>query len=252
MIEVRSSNQSLARILVVDDDMAVASELKEALGRQGYDVLVVNRGADAQRAAERFAPDLIVLDVMMPGVDGWEVLRRIRAHPTTESLPVIMLTAADGEAALVHGFGLGADDYITKPFGLRELRCRIAAVLRRSAGPETNDDGSSIPVITDRPGFELLRPVDVYYVQGFHNYTHVHTIDSRFLCRLSLPEIVERCETGFMRVQRSFVVNLDHVRSCGWVGRSLYQLRLGNLDATVVPVSRALVRSVQERLGVRP
>jgi len=244
----------LARVMLVDDDLQLAAGLKDALERQGYAVLVVNHSAKAIEAAERFRPDLVLLDVMMPGVDGWEVLKRLRANPGIADIPVVMLTASDSEEAKVKGFTLGADDYVTKPFGLQELRCRIAAVLRRTAAAaaETPRDAAhSIPVVTERPGFDLLRAADVYYIEGIRNYTYVHTFDARVLCRLTLHELDDRHMPGFMRVQRSYIVNLDHVRGCGWANKSSYQLRLTDLAGTPISVSRALVPEVQRRLGLK-
>lgn len=240
-----------ARILIVDDDRALAVALKDALGHQGYDVLVVDQGAKAIEAAQRYRPDLVLLDVMMPGVDGWEVLRRLRADPVTVETPVIMLTASDTEAAKVRGFTLGADDYVTKPFGLQELRCRVAAVLRRTLRSAPADEGETIAVVSERPGFELLRSSDVYYIEGIRNYTYVHTFDQRLLCRSTLRELEERQLKGFMRVHRSYIVNLECVRGCGWVTKSSYQLRLSDLHGTSIPVSRAAVAEVQRRLGLR-
>lgn len=240
------------RVMLVDDDLQLTAGLKDALERQGYAVLVINHGAKAVEAAERFRPGLLLLDVMMPGIDGWEVLKRVRAHPATTSIPVIMLTASDSEEAKVRGFTLGADDYVTKPFGLQELRCRIAAVLRRSATVEAaHDDDQSIPVVSERPGFDLVRSSDVYYIEGIRNYTYVHTADVRILCRLTLHELDDRRMPGFMRVQRSFIVNLDRVCGCGWVNKSSYQLRLADRAGTSVPVSRTLVTEVQRHLGLR-
>ena len=252
MVSPPNAPAGLARVMLVDDDLQLAAGLKDALERQGYAVLVVNHSAKAIEAAERFRPDLVLLDVMMPGVDGWEVLKRLRANPSTAGMPVVMLTASDSEEAKVKGFTLGADDYVTKPFGLQELRCRIAAVLRRSAADDApRDTGHAIPVVTERPGFDLLRATDVYYIEGIRNYTYVHTFDTRVLCRLTLHELDDRRMAGFMRVQRSYIVNLDHVRGCGWANKSSYQLRLTDLAGTSIPVSRTLVPEVQRRLGLK-
>jgi len=241
-----------ARILLVDDDLALAAGLKDALERQGHLVLVVDRGAKALDAAARFGPDLILLDVMMPGMDGWETLERLRAETATQSVPVIMLTSADTEAAKVRGFTLGADDYVTKPFSLQELRCRIDAVRRRVA-PIRQDDPQqeTIPVVSARSGFDLLLASDVYYIEGVRNYTNVHTFDSYSLCRQTLGEHDARGLPGFMRVQRSYIVNLTHVRGAGWISKSAYQLRLADLRGTEITVSRALIPEVQRRLGLR-
>jgi DNA-binding LytR/AlgR family response regulator len=138
-----------------------------------------------------------------------------------------------------------------QPFSLQELRCRIEAVLRRTLRTADEAETETIPVVSGRPGFELLRSMDVYYVEGIRNYTYVHTFDSRSLCRMSLGEVDGRQLPGFMRVQRSFIVNLDHVRGCGWVTKSSYQIRLADLAGTEITVSRALIPEVQRRIGLK-
>jgi DNA-binding response OmpR family regulator len=118
-----------ARILLVDDEQAILTLLSYPLRKEGYEVV---RAADGREALTRFAEtsfDLVVLDVMMPQLDGLEVCRRLRARST---VPIIMLTAKTEEIDKVLGLELGADDYITKPFSMREFRSRVKAVLRRS------------------------------------------------------------------------------------------------------------------------
>jgi len=121
---------SQERILVVEDEPMVAEVVERYLRRDGHDVRVVHDGVAALEAFDRFQPDLVVLDLMLPGVDGTEVCRRVRARSQT---PVIMLTARGEEVDKLLGLGIGADDYITKPFSPRELAARVNAVLRRAA-----------------------------------------------------------------------------------------------------------------------
>ena len=129
-----------ARILVVEDEPMVAEVVERYLRRDGHTVRVVHDGQAAMDAFDRFAPDLIVLDVMLPGIDGLEVCRRVRARAET---PVIMLTARGEEIDKLLGLGLGADDYVTKPFSPRELAARVQAVLRR-AGRRAEADGDTL------------------------------------------------------------------------------------------------------------
>jgi len=122
----------MATILVVEDEFAVARGLQYALQQEGYEVTVASNGEEGLAVAGELAPDLIILDVRLPGIDGFELLRRLRA--TGSKAPVLMLTARDDEMDKVIGLELGADDYLTKPFGLRELMSRIKALLRRAYG----------------------------------------------------------------------------------------------------------------------
>jgi DNA-binding response OmpR family regulator len=116
------------KILIVDDDITLTRFLSEYLSGDGFEVVIANNGADALRVAYKERPDLVILDVMMPGMDGWEVTARIRE---LSSLPIILLTAKSSENDKLRGFKLGVDDYVTKPFSFAELSARITAVLNR-------------------------------------------------------------------------------------------------------------------------
>jgi two-component system alkaline phosphatase synthesis response regulator PhoP len=119
----------MATVLVVEDEAEIAALLRSYLERDGYRVLTAADGEAALRQIEDGVPDLVVLDIMLPRLDGWEVLRRLR---TLATVPVIMLTARDQEEDKVRGLELGADDYVTKPFSPREVAARVRAVLRRN------------------------------------------------------------------------------------------------------------------------
>ena len=137
-------------ILVVDDEEAVRRLVVYPFERDGYRVLQAATGEQALEIVAIERPDLILLDLMLPGVDGYEVCRRVRA---TSTVPIIMLTARDDEIDKVLGLELGADDYVTKPFSVAELRSRVRAVLRRSElSPRSDDEGevlSSDEVVLD-------------------------------------------------------------------------------------------------------
>jgi len=127
----------MTRILVVEDEPAIALGLEDDLKMEGYQVEVVRDGLSAARRGREGNFDLILLDVMLPGKDGFEVCRELR-HAGLHT-PIIMLTAKTQEEQKVMGLELGADDYVTKPFGTRELRARIKALLRRSTGERPDD-----------------------------------------------------------------------------------------------------------------
>ena len=137
-----------ATILIVEDEYAVARGIQYALQQEGYQVAVCRSGEEGLEFALREGPDLVVLDVRLPGIDGFEVLRRLRTSGS--KAPVLILTARDEEMDKVIGLELGADDYVTKPFGLRELMSRIKALLRRAYGD-----------LADAGGGRLLRHGDL-------------------------------------------------------------------------------------------
>jgi DNA-binding response OmpR family regulator len=131
-----------ARILLVDDEQSIQTLLSYPLRRDGYEVVQATDGRQALDRFEEQAFDLVVLDVMLPGIDGLEVCRRLRSR---SSVPIIMLTAKSEEIDKVVGLELGADDYITKPFSMREFSSRIKAALRRAEMSRWTEDGGSEP-----------------------------------------------------------------------------------------------------------
>ena len=126
------TGESEAKLLVVDDEPNIVELLSASLRFAGFEVATAADGAEALRAARSFRPDLVVLDVMMPGIDGFTVVRRLREEG--QRVPVLFLTAKDSAEDKVQGLTLGGDDYVTKPFSLEELIARIRAVLRRTGG----------------------------------------------------------------------------------------------------------------------
>ena len=138
-----------AHVLVVEDDATVREVVVRYLERDGLDVAAVGDGESALVHAEQRWPDLVILDLMLPQLDGFEVCRRLRA---TAPVPVIMLTARGDEDDRVLGLELGADDYVSKPFSPRELAARVKAVLRRASdGPLASAVGAAAEIIVGRP-----------------------------------------------------------------------------------------------------
>jgi two-component system alkaline phosphatase synthesis response regulator PhoP len=132
------------KILVVDDEAVLVETIAYNLEQSGYQVVTVADGSSALEAAHSETPDLIILDIMLPGIDGLEVCRQLRREHQTATTPIIMLTAKGDEIDKVVGLEVGADDYVTKPFGRRELLARVRALLRRAvlpaAQPTRGDD----------------------------------------------------------------------------------------------------------------
>lgn len=128
------------KILVVDDEAVLADTIAYNLVQEGYQVITAADGTSALNAVHNEHPDLIVLDIMLPGVDGLEVCRQLRREDETATVPIIMLTAKSDEIDKVVGLEVGADDYVTKPFGRRELLARVRALLRRADYPSTTQE----------------------------------------------------------------------------------------------------------------
>ncbi len=136
------------RILVVEDEKTIAELVAEALKRRGYRVETVHDGDSGLHAAETSLPDLVILDVMLPGMDGWEICRRIRENSATRDIPVLMLTARREERDLIAGFDVGADDYMKKPFSVNELAARVRSLLRRSGTGRTPGEKITVGPLT--------------------------------------------------------------------------------------------------------
>lgn len=128
------------RILVVDDELPIVEPLKYNLEREGYDVSVALDGREALQKCQTAAPDLVILDLMLPVMDGLTVCRQLRSSPKTQGIRILMLTAKGEETDEIVGFSLGADDYVAKPFRVRPLIERVKALLRRPAHSEEDGD----------------------------------------------------------------------------------------------------------------
>lgn len=125
------------KILIIEDDPHILLGLEEVLKSEGYEIASCNRGDEALAAVARFQPTLMLLDVMLPGLSGYDICKQLRAKKV--STPILMLTAKGQEIDKVIGLDLGADDYVTKPFGVRELLARIQALLRRTGGDSASN-----------------------------------------------------------------------------------------------------------------
>jgi two-component system phosphate regulon response regulator PhoB len=140
-------------ILIVEDDKDILELLEYNLGREGYKTLGAETGEDGLKIAEKAAPDLVLLDLMLPGIDGLEVCRKLKAGSSTSDVPIIMITAKGEETDVVTGLELGADDYVTKPFSVQIVIARIRAVLRRRSTPPPDETKVlKVQGITIHPG----------------------------------------------------------------------------------------------------
>jgi len=153
------------RLLVVDDEDAILEFVSFNLRKEGYDVTVAHDGDEALALADKQHFDLVVLDIMLPGVDGFEVCRRLRAKG---DVPVLFLSARDTELDKVVGLEIGGDDYLAKPFGIRELQARVKALLRRSAG------GSKQTAAAGEPG-EVFEAAGIRLDEGTHEVVNGET-----------------------------------------------------------------------------
>jgi len=159
------------KILVIEDEPDILELINYNLDREGFRVINARDGEQGMRLARKEAPDLILLDLMLPSIDGIEVCRRLQADPATRGISIVMVTAKGEESDLVLGLGMGADDYITKPFSPKVLVARIKAVLRRGRladAEEVNEIIERGPVVIDVPRHEVLvdkKPVEFTHTE---------------------------------------------------------------------------------------
>ncbi len=201
----------MTRILVVEDDPSIRMGLEDTLIAKGYEVDAVSRGGDGADKAISGRYDLVVLDVMLPDIDGFEVCRRIRSSKgTSRTVPVIILSARGAELDRVRGLELGADDYVTKPFSLMELLARVASVLRRAKGEVQEPIGIAfgdievdlvgqvalrggkrielpsrafaiLKVFARRPGEVVSRDTLLDEAWGYEDYPNTRTVDNHLV-----------------------------------------------------------------------
>ncbi|MGC8634827.1 MAG: response regulator transcription factor [Candidatus Limnocylindrales bacterium] len=205
-----------ATILIVEDEFAVARGIEYALQQEGYDVRIARSGEEGLEFATQQAPDLVVLDVRLPGIDGFEVLRRLRAAGS--KAPVLFLTARDDEVDKIIGLELGADDYVTKPFSLRELMSRIKALLRRAYGDLADATGGRVIRFRDlvidlerRRVSRGERRISLTATE-FEILRHLAARPGRVYSRRELLELVRDYESSLDQDEKTINVHVSHLR----------------------------------------
>jgi len=213
------SRKGKRRVLVVDDEKDLVELITYNLSRNGFEVLTAQNGNDALEIAQREVPDLVVLDLMLPGLDGTEVARRLRADSRTATVPIVMLTAKGEETDVVVGLTLGADDYVTKPFSMKILLARINTVLRRNeqaaAGAASPGEGGVLkvgPLLIDTSRHEVTvdgEPVRLTLTE-FKLLTSLVSARGRVLTRDQLMD--KAMGTDVMVTDRAIDVHVTAIR----------------------------------------
>ena len=229
--------RTLPTLLVVEDDIDLADMLKAYFSAQDYEVVTANWGEDAVQASRSHLPDLVILDIRLPDIDGYEVARRLRSHRRTSDIPIIFLTEKRDRADRLQGLGLGADDYITKPFDIQELRLRVRNALHRST------QGSLTNLVTGLPEGALVE----------ERLSEVLQSDDWAILQVSLCNLDKFREAyGFVAsddVQRAIGLMIQNaVRDAGSTNDFVGQL--GPNDSLIVTTPNAL-ENLHERIHNR-
>lgn len=232
-------NDQKFTVLLVEDEPLISEIVAKSLKLEGYHVEIARSGEEGLALVKESPPDLILLDVLLPKIDGWEVLTQLRDDPRTDSIPIIMLTALTDENSKIQGLRGGADDYVTKPFSALELMARVDAVMKRVDRPVSRDSfRAQIPARKGDKIF-LVNVDDINYVNIQRDYTFLHTDTDRYMTSHTLADLERILDPDkFFRAHRGFIVNLQKVKEIVKVGTSSYELTMKDPAGSKVPMSR--------------
>ncbi|MHB9004429.1 MAG: LytR/AlgR family response regulator transcription factor [Coriobacteriia bacterium] len=242
-------------VLVVDDDDEIIEMIRMGLSPEGIRVLGASDGAEGLEVLNREQVDVVVLDIMMPRVDGWMALMEIRNNPATEGVPVIMLSAKTQDLAKILAFKQGAQQYLSKPFNMLELSARIESLVkgnsRSSADRSGAGEGEFRKLAVRKGGRTVLLSIeDIVFLSARNKSTYAHTFENQYLVDLTLGDLEARLsKESFVRVHRSFMVNLNRIKEILRTDGA-YAVVVSDRDETHVPVARRQARHFREAVGI--
>ena len=242
-------------VLVIDDDEATIDMIRMGLEADGMRVFGASDGGEGIAVLARERVDVVVLDIVMPRVDGWMALMDIRNNPATSEVPVIMLTAKTQDLAKILAFKQGVQQYVTKPFNIMELAARVESLARgrRRASVEHIPNGESeFRKLAVRKGGRtvLLNIDDIVYLSARNKSTYAHTFENQYLVDLTLSELEDRLSReSFARIHRSHLVSLNRIKEILRIDGG-YVVVAADRDETHIPVARRQVKQFREAVGI--
>ena len=243
-------------VLVIDDDTAIVDMIRLGLEADGMRVYSGADGGEGIEVIGRERIDVVVLDIMMPRVDGWMALMDLRNNPATADTPVIMLTAKTQDLAKILAFKQGVQQYVTKPFNIAELSARVASLAqghRRLNGADAAAaaDGEFRKLAVRKGGRTVLLAIDdIIFLSARNKSTYAHTYENQYLVDMTLGELESKMmRETFTRVHRSYLVNLNKVKEILRLDGS-YVVVAADRDETHIPVARRQVRVFRESVGI--
>ncbi|PKQ17030.1 MAG: hypothetical protein CVT67_02515 [Actinobacteria bacterium HGW-Actinobacteria-7] len=242
-------------VLVVDDDRPTVDMIRMGLESEGMRVSSAGDGGEAIEILGREHIDVVILDIMMPRVDGWMALMEIRNNAATALLPVIMLTAKSQDLAKILAFKQGVQQYVTKPFNVLELVARVESLARSHAyghvEPTTATDAEFRKLAVRKGGRTVLLTIDeIIYLSARNKSTYAHTYENQYLVDATLGDLEDRLgRESFSRVHRSYLVNLNRVKEILRIDGG-YVVVATDRDETHIPVARRQVREFREAVGI--
>ena len=241
-------------VLVVDDDPAIVEMIRLGFEADDMRVLSAGDGAEALDVLAREHADVVILDIMMPRVDGWMALMEIRNNPATADLPIIMLTAKTQDLAKILAFKQGVQQYVTKPFNILELAARTRSLAQRrlaAAATSTGGEGEFRKLAVRKGGRTILLNLDdICFLSAKNKSTYVHTFENQYLADLTLKELEGKLlKESFCRVHRSYMVNLNRIKEIMRQDGD-YVVVAADRDETHLPVARRQVKQFREAVGI--
>lgn len=242
-------------VLVIDDDSAIVDMIRMGLEADGMRVFSGADGGEGVDVIGRERIDVVVLDIMMPRVDGWMALMDLRNNPATAETPVIMLSAKTQDLAKILAFKQGVQQYVTKPFSIAELSARVASLARghRRHNGETAiaADGEFRKLAVRKGGRTVLLAIDdIIFLSAKNKSTYAHTYENQYLVDMTLGELEGKMtRETFTRVHRSYLVNLNKVKEILRVDGG-YVVVAADRDESHIPVARRQVRAFRGAVGI--
>jgi DNA-binding LytR/AlgR family response regulator len=247
-------NEEPISVLVIDDDESLIEMIRMGLEADGMRVLGAQDGGEGIDVLGREKIDVVVLDVMMPRVDGWMALMEIRSTLATADLPVIMLTAKTQDLAKILAFKQGVQQYVTKPFNVQELSARIESLGRRSrrAASVTVAPETEFRKIAVRKGGRtvLLSIDDIVFLSARNKSTYAHTSENQYIVDFTLGELEAKlAKESLVRIHRSYIVNLNRIKEILRIDGG-YVVVAADRDETHLPVARRQAKGFREAVGI--
>ena len=241
-------------VLVIDDDESLIEMIRMGLEADGMNVYGAQDGGEGIEVLGHERIDVVVLDVMMPRVDGWMALMEIRNDPATADLPVIMLTAKTQDLAKILAFKQGVQQYVTKPFNMQELSARVESLARRSRRATTVSVASETEFrkLAVRKGGRtvLLSIDDIVFLSARNKSTYAHTSENQYIVDFTLGELESRlAKESIVRIHRSYIVNLNRIKEILRIDGG-YVVVAGDRDETHLPVARRQAKAFRESVGI--
>jgi len=242
-------------VLVIDDDQLIVDMIRMGLEIENMVVHSAGDGGEGIEVLAREKIDVVILDIMMPRVDGWMALMEIRNNPATAGIPVIMLSAKTQDLAKILAFKQGVQQYVTKPFSVVELAARIESLAGASrqiasAGPRSAE-GEFRKLAVRKGGKTVLLSIDEIVLMSARNKsTYAHTFENQYLVDMTLGELEERlAKDNFVRIHRSYMVSLDKIKEIVREDGS-FVVVVSDRDESRIPVARRQARAFREAVGI--